>query len=138
MKNIEEIYKDWCGGHHTVNSGLLVHDSAEACDFAEYYHKRRNEEEEERRSNIDDVARRYSLMRLQSHLTYEMLETWFRPDMNFFVERYIFENGKMVDKFRIKPTTCDIKKIGHIDFTKLKYENFEDAVKAMCNLILNI
>ena len=39
MKHIDEIYKDWCGVHHTVNSCHPVHDSAEACDFAEYYHK---------------------------------------------------------------------------------------------------
>jgi rubrerythrin len=39
MKNIDEVYKDWCGEHHTTNSGYPVHDSAEAQDFAEYYHK---------------------------------------------------------------------------------------------------
>jgi hypothetical protein len=37
MKNIDEYYKEWCGQHHTVNSGHPVHDSAEACDFAKYY-----------------------------------------------------------------------------------------------------
>lgn len=39
LKHIDEIYKDWCGEHHTTNSCHPVHDSAEACDFAEYYHK---------------------------------------------------------------------------------------------------
>jgi calcineurin-like phosphoesterase len=39
LKHIDEIYKDWCGEHHTTNSCHQVHDSAEACDFAEYYHK---------------------------------------------------------------------------------------------------
>jgi len=43
MKQIDEIYKDWCGEHHTVNSCHPVHDSAEACDFAEYYHKKKLE-----------------------------------------------------------------------------------------------
>jgi hypothetical protein len=38
MKQIDEIYKDWCGESHLINSGHPVHDSAEACDFAEYYH----------------------------------------------------------------------------------------------------
>jgi len=39
MKHIDEIYKEWCGEHHTTNSCHPVHDSAEACDFAEYYHE---------------------------------------------------------------------------------------------------
>jgi len=41
MKHIDEIYKEWSGVHHTVNSCHPVHDSAEACDFAEYYYKAR-------------------------------------------------------------------------------------------------
>lgn len=44
MKHIDEHYKDWFGEHHTVNSCHPVHDSAEACDFAEYYFKQRIEE----------------------------------------------------------------------------------------------
>jgi len=43
MKHIDEHYKGWCGEHHTVNSCHAVHDSAEACDFAEYYHKEKSE-----------------------------------------------------------------------------------------------
>jgi hypothetical protein len=43
MKHIDEYYKEWCGEHHTVNSCHPVHDSAEACDFAEYYHKEKSE-----------------------------------------------------------------------------------------------
>ena len=39
MKHIDEHYKDWCGVKHTVNSCHPVHDSAECCDFAEYYAK---------------------------------------------------------------------------------------------------
>ncbi len=39
QKHIDEHYKDWCGTHHTLNSGYPVHDSSETCDFAEYYHK---------------------------------------------------------------------------------------------------
>lgn len=38
-KHIDEIYKDWCGEHHTTNSSHPVHDSSEACDFADYYYK---------------------------------------------------------------------------------------------------
>lgn len=34
--NIDKLYKDWSGVHHTTNSNLDVHDSAEAQDFAEY------------------------------------------------------------------------------------------------------
>jgi hypothetical protein len=41
MKNIDKHYKDWCGEHHTVNSCHPVHDSADACDFAEYFFKQR-------------------------------------------------------------------------------------------------
>ena len=44
MKHVDEHYKDWCGKHHTVNSCHPVHDSAEACDFAEYYHKEKLDE----------------------------------------------------------------------------------------------
>ena len=39
MKHIDEIYKEWSWVKHTVNSGHLVHDSAETCDFAEFYSK---------------------------------------------------------------------------------------------------
>lgn len=39
MKHIDEHYKDWCREHHTVSHA--VHDSAEVCDFAEYYFKQR-------------------------------------------------------------------------------------------------
>lgn len=36
MKNINELYLEWSGKHHTINSGIAVHDSAEAMNFAEY------------------------------------------------------------------------------------------------------
>jgi predicted RNase H-like HicB family nuclease len=36
-KTVEEIYRKWSGINHTVNSGHPVHDSSEACDFAEYF-----------------------------------------------------------------------------------------------------
>ncbi len=45
MKNMDEIYKEWSGKHHTENSCHPVHDSAEAMDFAQYYH---NEQIEKR------------------------------------------------------------------------------------------
>jgi hypothetical protein len=45
MKNIDEYYKVWlCGEHHTTNSEPPVHDSAEACDFAEYYFTEKSKE----------------------------------------------------------------------------------------------
>lgn len=43
LKHIDEIYKDWCGESHIINSCHPVHDSAAACDFAEYYYKERTE-----------------------------------------------------------------------------------------------
>ncbi|NOU19406.1 MAG: hypothetical protein HOO91_17760 [Bacteroidales bacterium] len=43
MKYIDEYYKEWCGEHHTTNSGYPVHDSAETTDFAEYYYKQKSE-----------------------------------------------------------------------------------------------
>ena len=84
--------------------------------------------------NIADVMQRYSLIQLQSAFTGEMFETWYRPDMMLFVERWVLEIGKVVDKFRILPNTNDISKIGHIDFTKHYYNNFEDAVKVMVSI----
>jgi hypothetical protein len=51
-----------------------------------------------------------------------------------FIERWVLEEGKVVDKFRILPNTNDVSKIGHIDFTKHYYDNFEEAVKAMISL----
>ena len=39
MKHVDEHYEDWCREYYTVNSSHPVHDSAEACDFAEYYFK---------------------------------------------------------------------------------------------------
>ena len=44
MKHINEYYKDWCGEHHTTNSAHPVHDSAEVCDFAEYFFSERSKE----------------------------------------------------------------------------------------------
>lgn len=84
--------------------------------------------------NIADVMQRYSLLQMQSAYTREMFETWYRPDMMLFIERWVLEKGKVVDKFRILPNTNDVNKIGHIDFTKHYYINFEDAVKAMVSL----
>ena len=84
--------------------------------------------------NIADVMQRYSLIQIQSAFTGEMFETWYRPDMMLFVERWVLEKGKVVDKFRILPNTNDVNKIGHIDFTKHYYVNFEEAVKNMVEL----
>ena len=81
--------------------------------------------------NIGAVMQRYSLLQMQSAFTGEMFETWYRPDMLLFVERWVLKEGKVIDKYRILPNTNDVRKIGHIDFTKHYYENFEDAVKNM-------
>ena len=35
-KKLDELYKEWSGEHHTINSGRPIHDSAECTDFAEY------------------------------------------------------------------------------------------------------
>lgn len=35
-KKIDELYQEWCGEHHTINSNKPVHDSAECTDFAKY------------------------------------------------------------------------------------------------------
>lgn len=87
-------------------------------------------------NHIADVMQRYSLLQMQSSFTGEMFETWYRPDMMLFVERWVLEEGKVVDKFRILPNTNDVSKIGHIDFTRHYYTKFEDAVKAMISLNL--
>lgn len=84
--------------------------------------------------NIANVMQRYSLLQYKSAWTGEMLDTWYRPDMMLFIERWVLEKGKVVDKFRILPNTNDISKIGHIDFTKHYYNNFEDAVKIMVSI----
>ena len=81
--------------------------------------------------NIGAVMQRYSLLQMQSAFTGEMFETWYRPDMLLFVERWVLKEGKVIDKYRILPNTNDVRKIGHIDFTKHYYENFEDAIKNM-------
>ena len=83
---------------------------------------------------IHDVMQRYSLLQYKSAWTGEMLDTWYRPDIMLFVERWVLEKGKVVDKFRILPNTNDVRKIGHIDFTKHYYKNFEEAVKNMIEL----
>jgi hypothetical protein len=36
---VDEFYKEWSGKHHTTNSCIPVHDSAECCDFAEQFAK---------------------------------------------------------------------------------------------------
>ena len=86
--------------------------------------------------NIGAVMQRYSLLQMQSAFTGEMFETWYRPDMLLFVERWVLKEGKVIDKYRILPNTNDVRKIGHIDFTKHYYENFEDAVKNM--VVINV
>jgi hypothetical protein len=58
MKHIDEIYKDWCGESHLTNSCHPVHDSAEACDFAEYYHNEMQKKEPETRSFL--ITYRYN------------------------------------------------------------------------------
>ena len=83
---------------------------------------------------IADVMQRYSLIQAQSYFTGELFETWYRPDMMLFIERWVLEEGKIVDKFRILPNTNDVSKIEHIDFTKHYYNNFEEAVKTMVSL----
>jgi len=35
-KKLDELYKEWCGKHHTINSNRQVHDSAECIDFAKH------------------------------------------------------------------------------------------------------
>lgn len=84
--------------------------------------------------NTTDVIQRYSLLQYESAWTGEILDIWYRPDMMLFVERWVVEKGKIVDKFRILPNTNDVNKIGHIDFTKHYYNNFEEAVKNMVEL----
>lgn len=37
MKDINEIYKEWCGEDMHVNDCHPVHDSTETIEFAEYY-----------------------------------------------------------------------------------------------------
>ena len=51
--------------------------------------------------NIADVMQRHSLLQAQNYFTGEMFETWYRPDMMLFIERWVLEEGKVVDKFRI-------------------------------------
>ena len=88
----------------------------------------------EKQCAIHDVMQHYSLLQVQSAYTGEMFETWYRPDMMLFIERWVLEKGKLVDKFRVLPNTNDVSKIGHIDFTKHYYEEFEEAVKNMVKL----
>ena len=72
MSNIDELYKEWSGVHHTVNSCKLIHDSAEVCDFAEYYYKNKKMDHksqmllakffaERRRMNDNDLDLLYML-----------------------------------------------------------------------------
>ena len=98
------------------------------------YIKKLKLEAQNKALHIADVMQRYSLLQIQNTYTGEMFETWYRPDMMLFIERWVLEKGKVVDKFRILPNTNDVRKIGHIDFTKHYYNNFEDAVKAMVSL----
>ena len=90
--------------------------------------------DKQKQCDIHDVMQRYSLLQYKSAWTEEILDTWYRPDMMLFVERWVLEKGKVADKFRILPNTNDANKIGHIDFTKHYYKNFEEAVKNMVEL----
>ena len=83
---------------------------------------------------IPVIVQRYGLLQQKSTLTWEMFNTWYRPDMLLFIERYVMGKGKVVDKFRILPNTNDFEKIGHINFTKLYFDDFEDAAKTLINI----
>jgi hypothetical protein len=41
-KTIDQYYEEWSGKHHTINACKPVHDSAECCDFAQYYYNEIN------------------------------------------------------------------------------------------------
>lgn len=84
--------------------------------------------------DIKDIAKRYSLIQMHSYFTGEAFEAWIRPDETLMIQRCVLEKGKVVYKFRILPNIIDEDRIGHIDFTKHYYENFEDAAKALVNL----
>jgi hypothetical protein len=85
-------------------------------------------------TNNNNKIKSFGLLPLYSAITGRKYDTWFRKDMLLFIERYIIEEGKMVDKYRILPNTNDGTKIGHIDFTKHVYATLEEAAMNMNKL----
>lgn len=87
--------------------------------------------------NNTDIIRQYKLKQLMSAYTGELYETWFRNDMAFYIQSPIYRHMKVVEGYRILPNTNDMRKIGHIDFTKLEFNSFEAAVMSMISLKVN-
>ena len=83
---------------------------------------------------MKELILKYNLKQQFSAYTGEPYNTWFRSDLLFFIERYVMREGKLVDEFRIRPNTNDISKIGHINFSKHYYKNFEDAVENLIKM----
>jgi hypothetical protein len=81
----------------------------------------------EQHTKIEEVVKRYNLLQLQSDCTKELYGTWFSPDKLLYIEG-------VGNKFRISPNTSDMAIVGHIDFSKHYYEDFEDAAKALLTL----
>ena len=77
---------------------------------------------------------KYDVAELFSSITGESFHTWFRKDKLLFIESSIINSPNAKERFRIVPNSNDAALFGHIDFTSLTFDTFDQAVVAMCDL----
>lgn len=77
---------------------------------------------------------KYQVTELFSSTTGESFRTWFREDKLLFLESSLIQAPNAKERFRIVPNSNDPALFGHIDFTKLYFDDFGQAITAMCDL----
>jgi hypothetical protein len=77
---------------------------------------------------------KYKVTELFSNLTGESLHTWYRDDKLFFVTSSLIQAPNAKERFRIVPSSNDPALYGHIDFTKLYFDDFGQAITVMGDL----
>ena len=83
---------------------------------------------------IAEIKNKHKLIEQYSADTGKSFSTWFREDLMLFIETIVMSKGPIETKFRILPNTNDVAKVGHIDFSKLYFNNLEAAAIAINKL----
>jgi hypothetical protein len=76
------------------------------------------------------IEKKYNIRRFYSQWLQRYEDSWYRPDNLFFTEKIDEET------YRILPNTNNVSLIGHIDFTKLEFTSFDEAIEKMFSLKL--
>lgn len=95
MKDIDKIYKQWCGASRIENSCKQVHDSTEMIEFTEYYIKENQPEP----TQGEDIQRHHMYLD-NGTIEVETYETgkWYKVSD---VEKVVRQNKAMIDSHRL-------------------------------------